>query len=201
MWPWQADHSTVVYMPRKPSDYGVKVLTLCFNSTYSGRPYCFHFVPDVQNVKIGPYDALNKFKEVVKNPPLPITGDSWFGMMNWIRANSNVPATFAVQSNQSGHLWRIFTKDLKKGESRTFSNGPLTATVFADVAIMKTISSVFEVIESNGTNETSVASFATETSRLFPQLSEDALESLCDWKNDDLKKLLAAMGRPTSKLF
>jgi hypothetical protein len=44
IWPWKGKHPKTVFIERKPNPCGFNVLTLCFPSTRTGRPYCYHFV-------------------------------------------------------------------------------------------------------------------------------------------------------------
>lgn len=59
MWDWQSGSATVVFIPRKPTDQGVKVQTGCLSLTRTNEPYCYYMKPDIGVTKMGPEAVLS----------------------------------------------------------------------------------------------------------------------------------------------
>jgi hypothetical protein len=67
IWPWKGKHEKTVFIERKPNPFGFKVLSLCFSSTRTNRPYCYHFIPELF-ASLSVADILNEFHGVYQCP-------------------------------------------------------------------------------------------------------------------------------------
>jgi len=137
IWPWKGKHPRTVFIERKPNPSGFKVLTLCFQSTRTSHPYCYHFVPDILE-SLSVANILHEFHQVLPSPTRPpITADSWFGNLGWLESSPNHFTTFAMKKKTCSHLFRVITHNLKPNEFRVFTNGKVVVSVFHSEAIMR----------------------------------------------------------------
>lgn len=132
MWPWQGKHWGKVFIERKPNPHGFKILTFCITSAITNRPYLWHMIPDFSKEKVTVADVLNSFKDHLQtHPKVPVTADSWFGMISWLQANPEISFTFALNKSQDAELIPVFTFGLKANQYRYFTNGNVIVTAYA----------------------------------------------------------------------
>jgi hypothetical protein len=195
IWGWKGNHAGVIFIERKPKGEGFKVLTFCTKFTRSGRSFCYHFIPDIQ-ANLSVYQVLDQFGTVIPKG-MTIAADNWFGMLNWLQFHANLDWTLAVKETQQEQLWKIFGHDLHFGEYRSFFNGKMVLTVFADNSIVKTASTHFNVENVDPSVQHSNQLLSTNIVPPPFQLSEDAAKILATLPHEDLKKLAAHIGKST----
>jgi len=201
IWPWKGNHVGTTHIDRKTHPDGFKVLKLCIQLSTSNRPYCLHFIPDIAADKIGAFNALNQFKPIIKKYNLSVIGDSWFGMVNWMKAHHEVPMTCALSENQLQELWPIFTYNLKYQQYRFFKKGPLIVQVYSDASTFKVASTCFTLISTTERLPTTENHFTTNIAPPELLLSQETAEILSNVKVDDLKKLASALGLSSSNIY
>jgi hypothetical protein len=133
MWAWEGDHWALVFIERKPTPFGFKILTICFVSKVTGRPYLWHFVPSITRESVPIVTVLQEFKEAMQAAPnVPVCADRWFGQLSFLCANAAFPITLALKRDQDTDLLTAMAYNLKPYQYRIFSNGKTFITVYAD---------------------------------------------------------------------
>jgi hypothetical protein len=120
VWPWDAKDPSVVYLPGKPHEWGIKVFAICQLGPRSKAPYLNWFEPDMDKL-IRQADVLDSVKSVVGNKAA-VTADRWFGCLSFMQTNFNMVTTMALKKCELQCL-DLFSDGLKKGEYRLFSDG------------------------------------------------------------------------------
>ena len=98
-------------------------------------PYLYHFMPDVGLTAINVSTALETMKQHLPIQLL-LTMDAWFGSLEWMPSNSDLPVTSCISQQRLSHVWNILTYTLKYGQCRVFTiNGFIV--VFLLVALVQ----------------------------------------------------------------
>jgi len=92
----------------------------------------------------------------------------------WIAAHSDIHLNIAFPENHQPKLWSVFTKDLKRNQYRTFTNGNLICTVFKHNDIMKTISTCYCVDNTRSADSRGVSNY--ECVGIKPLISENGVD-------------------------
>ena len=158
----------------------------------------YHFIPEITAKHLGGYQALDQFKTMLPRN-VSLTCDSWFGLKFWMEFNKHLPLTFAMNDNQGGGLWQLFSRDLKDNQYRTFSNGIILFTVYKGEGLMKTAFTSFTIGEVNTAMKTPFQARETNLQPPVMQLSDEAIEFLKEFPKEDLIKLAKTLGKPHSK--
>jgi hypothetical protein len=187
VWAWNSDDLSVVYLPGKPHEWGIKVMAICIFSTRTKYPYCFWFKPDL-NKNITQVDILDAAHQTI-GPTASFTADRWFGSLEWMNSHPNMLTTMALKKNQNELLFQLFGHDLRKGKYRVFSNGNIQICVWASEKIVKTASTCFQVQEENVQN--------LEAPQIQPTMSLATANTLKKISRDDLQTMCAKMGLST----
>ena len=157
----------------------------------------YHFIPEITSDHMGPYAALDNFKQVLpKN--VSLTCDSWYGMKSWMEFNKHMPLTFALPDTQGNGLWKLFAHDLQKNQFRTFFNGKLMVTVFMGEGLMVTGSTMYQLDKKDPSFLTPNQARTTNVLPSTLQLSNDAIQQLYQFPKEDLIKLASVLGKSTS---
>lgn len=180
VWGWTGENVSVVYLPGKPHEWGIKVFAICILSTRTQYPYCYWFQPDLHK-NISQTEILDCTNRVL-GPKVSFTADRWFGSLAWMNTHSNVLTTMALKKNQCEHLFDLFGNGLRKGEYRVFSNGKVLICVWASESIVKTATTCFSIQEENQTNLSEVQNhqdFTFEGAVTLKKLCRNDLQILC----------------------
>src|SRR5688572_15054729 len=109
--------------------------------------------------------------------------------------------TCAVKDSQHDYLWIVFTHKLREHEYRTFTNGQLTATVWADKAVVIVVYTMFKPLGLDSTILTPNKALQTNKMELKPLLSEEALSKFLIWPLKDLQALAQELGHLTGSVL
>jgi hypothetical protein len=133
MWGWKGGHWALVFIERKPTPFGFKILTLCLVSKLTGRPYLWHFIPSITRDTVPIASVLQEFKDAMQTAEnVTVAADRWFGQLSWLRANPDFPITLALRRDQDTDLLTTMAYNLKPNQYRIFSDGKTFITVYAD---------------------------------------------------------------------
>lgn len=199
LWPWSGDHPGVIFIPQKVNSSGFKVHCLCVKSTQTQRPYCFHFLPDLyaNGEPLSPETVLNNVKSTALEymPGSTLVMGMWYTLFDWVEFNKDFPVVGSLKTNQVPYI-DLFSYNLKHKEFRTFTNGNVILTVFADDEVVRTVTNSFHIVSPK---ETDLVQLSIPSSIPFSptRLSEDALINLQQWSLRDLKSLAHAIGEST----
>ena len=160
----------------------------------------YQFIPEITVKHLGGYQALDQFKTILpKN--ISLTCDSSFGLKNWMEFNKHIPLTFAMNGNQGGGLWKLFSKDLRNNQYRTFSNGIILLTIYKGEGLMKIASTTLTIEEVNTTMRNPFQSRETNIQPPTMQLSDETIEILKEFPKEDLIKLVKTLGKSHIKFI
>lgn len=202
MWGWQSSSGTVIFIPRKPVDQGVKVQTACLTLTRTGESYCYHMRPDIGVTKLGTEaivsDVITQMRRVGLNT---LVMDCWYFARGLLESYNDIAITVAMGTDDMASLAVVSRSGLRRDQFRMHACGNLISSVFADVADVRVLSSAFTyalhpanaVIARTGMGTASQPAVA-EILRATPLLSESGFRTLCTLTSADINSLARRMG-------
>jgi hypothetical protein len=205
MWDWQSGSATVVFIPRKPTDQGVKVQTGCLSLTRTNEPYCYYMKPDISVTKMGPEAVLSDVITLMRRDGLrTLVVDCWYFSRGVLESYHDIAITVACGSDDMPNMAAIATSGLRRNQYRIFACGPLVTSVFADVADFRVLSTAFTytaspsnvVIARTGMNTSSLPTIG-EILHTTPLISESGFQILCGLSSADANSLARRLGVST----
>lgn len=202
MWEWKASSGSVVWIPRKPIPEGVKIQTCCLELTRSGEPYCFYMRPDIAVSKFGAETIVTDVLAIMRRHQLnTLVMDCWYFTKGVLQSYPDVAITVACAADDMPSLAKVSTSGLQHHQFRMFQSAHLIYSIFADVSIVRVLSSAFTisaappraVIARTGMSTASLPTSA-EILHTIPLLSESGLAILQTLSLDDVRALGARMG-------
>lgn len=157
--------------------------------------------PDISVTKMGPEAVLSNVITLMHRDGLrTLVVDCWYFSRGVLESYHDIAITVVCGSDDMPNMVAIATSGLRRNQYRIFACGPLVASVFADVADFRVLSTAFTytaspsnvVIARTGMNTSSLPTIG-EILHTTPLISESGFRILCGLSSADANTKLNAV--------